>query len=715
MSGWGICEYICRGKNEKYKFLLAPIIGIIPLSTVPIFLSFFWINTSSSAWITFIAFAFISLYHFIKNPSSLNKTNYHSLFLFFFIILAACPSLAVIWKAGFLTSTLQSYSSYVIYPANYFLQNPIKEMVQLDYDKPITNMLYEVLGNNEYFGFFFILAAMSSILSISPYKLYLVLCGIMGSFVPICTFIACKEGFKLEKKIALFISFLISINISYFFWPLIGHLPFVTGTLYLILALGFIPSMFKCQNRHDFIFYALILSGLVSNYYILCPYLLGSAIFYVLINLKTFQKNKDAFKKIGAISLLTVLLNPFPWIFIIFRSRELASVTSKFTKNIPRYPYVQELFGFGQHFSMKYDGSFKNNLILLTATILIVFVLAGLYERYKSRNILFLSVFSFIFSLGVYFFAIDFTYQFYKNSIIGVFMLISAIAIGGNFLYKKLNYTLIKISVIAVLLVFIMLNLNTYIKIAIKSSHPIVSKAHINLENISNVISDDKIILVNSRNPTEEAWLSFFLKDNKIKLKGSLEPWGFWIFSPLSGKPNFNFFYDYKIDKIDYTLSHKLPYKNDIVETDYGEIVYKNEDYILSKNIPDPFLLRGWYNIERDKKDFFRWTQKESVVLFNKPDINNPVLHIKGTIPAVYEKPIEITIKINDKLIGKLSSDASLNINKQYLLKENLLKESNNILSLIVSDTFSPNEIWESADLRRLGARIKKIEFIAKE
>ena len=249
LSGWCICEKICKGKNEKYKFLLAPIIGIIPLSTGPIFLSYFGINTSLSAWITFIPLAFTSLYYFLKYPSSLKTINYHFLFLFLFIILAACPSFVVIWKAGFLTSTLQSYSSYVIYPANFLLQNPIQETFKLDFEKPITNMLFEVLDNNEYFGFFFILAAISSILNITSYKLYLVLCGIIGSFIPVCVYISFDKSFKLEKKFSLIISFLISINISYFLWPLIAQLPIVLGINYIWISLGYIPSMFTCQDR----------------------------------------------------------------------------------------------------------------------------------------------------------------------------------------------------------------------------------------------------------------------------------------------------------------------------------------------------------------------------------------------------------------------------------------------------------------------------------
>ena len=289
-------------------------------------------------------------------------------------------------------------------------------------------------------------------------------------------------------------------------------------------------------------------------------------------------------------------------------------------------------------------------------------------------------------------------------------MMISAFVIGGKFLYKKINFKSIKISIMGVLLVFILFNVRAYINVALKSTHPIVTQEYIDLENISNIIPGDKLVLVNSRNPTEEVWISYFLRDSKVKLKGVLEPWGFWIFSHYSGKPNFNFFYDYKKDNIDYTLSHELKNKSDIVDADYGEIVYENEDYFLSKNIPDPFLLRGWYDAEKDNNGLYRWTQKECSVIFDKP-VKDSALYIKGTVPEVYNEPVEISIILNGKVIEKFRSGPS-EISKRYLLNLDSLKEFKNELSIVLNKSFIPNQVWNVADLRELGVMMRKIEII---
>lgn len=711
ITGWGLCEYICKGKSSKYKFLLTPIIGIIPLSTIPMYFSFMGVKTSTSAWITLVIFASFSLYNFIKHPSTLKKIDCQSPLLFLFAILAALPSFVVILKAGYLTSTLQSYPTYIIYLAEHYSHSPVGETVLLNFDKPVTNMLFESEEITPCIGYLFFIAAISSILGILPYKLYLILSGIAGSFIPISVFIACFEGFKLEKKSALLISFLISINITYFFWPIIGHFPFVAGIVYLILVLGFLPDILNCEKKVDYIFYSLVVAGIMSMYFQLIPYVIGVALLYICSHIKIPHSALKSMKNIIGISLITFVITPFIFIFLGFRSIEFTTITSKFTKNIPRPPYIEELLGFGQHFSVRHDGSLKYYLTLLVVIILLSFISTGLYDRFKKRDILFLSIFGFIFILGSYFYLIGFTYHFYKNSIIAVFMTSSALVIGASRFYKKASFMFIKASVVITLLVLIMFNINTYSQVSLFSSHPIVTKALMDLESISNIIPDNERILINSRNPTEEVWMSYFLKNNKIKLKGSLEPWGFWIFSPFSGKPNFSFFYDHSNDYIDYTLSPKQTYKDDIVGPDYGEIVFENEEYILSKNVPNPFLLSGWYDIERENNKKHRWTQNKSFVLFNSPNIGSS-LHIKGTIPDVYDKLIEVKIDLNGKLVDKFSSDESFNFNKQYSLNKYPLKKTNNLLSIAISKTFSPNEIWDSTDLRMLGVKIHSIEIL---
>lgn len=711
LSGWGICRYICKGKNEKYKFVLSPIIGMIPLSLVPMYFSFLGVKTLVSGWVTVVFFTSLSLYYLIKYPPNLKK-ELPSFFLFLLVIIGVLPSFVLILNAGYLTTTLQSYPVFIVNVADYLIHNSVFETVNLDFDKPFTNMFNERQKLKPFAGYFFLISTISAIFNIPPYKLYLVLSGIAGSFVPISVFIACKEGFKLEKRISLLISFLISINISYFFWPIIGHFPYISGIVYLILVLGFMPDMFQCKKKVDFILYSLIMAGMMSMYFQVAPYVIGVALFYILLRKKRIPNILELIKNAGIISILTFVITPPIFIFLVRFGAEFTAITSQFKTNIPRYPYIEELLGFGLHFTMRHDGSLKHYLMLLLSIILLFFVCGGLYSCFKKRNMLFLSVFAFIFTLGVYFSLTGFLYHFYKNSIIGVFVLVSFLVMGADFIYQNTKLTLLKRTVVIIMLIFILFNLKTYKEVALNSSHPIVTRSYIDLENISNVIPGDKLVLVNSRNPTEEVWLSYFLKDSRIKLKGVIEPWGFWIYSPFSGKPDFNFFYDYKEDNIDFTLSHNLMREGDIVDTDYGEIIYKNEAYFLSKNTPNPYLYKGWHNVEKDREGVYRWTMKNSVVLFDKPNYE-AVLLLEGSIPAVYNKPVKMVIKINDKPADILFLKSSSNFRKQYSLSKFVLNESYNELSISLDKTFTPSELWDSTDLRRLGIRIKKIEFIA--
>jgi hypothetical protein len=712
ITGWGICVHICKGKNDQYKFFLAPVLGMLPLSIIPIYFSIFGVETSITGWVTFVLFSCFSIYSLIKTPPTLKKIKWEYFVLLLLVLLAATPSFIIILRAGYLTSTLQSYSAFTTIPADYFIHNSVSQKVLIDFDRPITKLLADVIDHKEYFGFFFVIAAIASITSIPPYKLHLVLSAIIGSFIPISAFIASKEGFNIKNKQALFISLLISINFSYFVWPVIGQMPIIAGIVYLILVLGFIPSMLHCKRGVDYILYSAFVAGILATYPILICYAFGIFAFYSLYYIRSSHTKLLPFINILKLGLATFIINPFTFIFFGLHGMDIIATTSKFTKNIPRYPYLEELLGFGQHFAIIHDGSIQSYLTLVIILLAVLFVCAGCYNRFRGRDHLFICTFTFIFILGCFFYIIDFTYHFYKNAIIGVYALIFSLVTGASWIYRKTRYRSLKMLISAMFAVFIVLNINTLINYSL-ASHRLINKSLINIEGLSAIIPTGSRILVDSHDPTEEAWISYFLRDNKIKLRGSIEPWGFWILSPFSGKPDFNFFYDPNKDTIDYTLSSRPLSRTDIIETEYGKIIYRSDPYILSKDIPSPYLVMGWYHVEGGKDAPLRWTDRQSSVLFAKP-AQDSLLQLKGTIPAVYTEPLEVSVYMNANLIDRFSSEPS-SFNKRYLLSKGAFKGAHNLLSLVLDNSFCPNEAGNSSDLRRLGIMVTSIALFPAE
>jgi hypothetical protein len=289
--------------------------------------------------------------------------------------------------------------------------------------------------------------------------------------------------------------------------------------------------------------------------------------------------------------------------------------------------------------------------------------------------------------------------------VVGVFVLVTALALGGSFLYEKKSTKFVKLSVAVLFIVYAALNIKTYMGILLRNDI-VISQSMMDLENMKNIVPGDKRILIDSQTPTEEAWISYFLQNNKIRLKGILEPWGWWILGPFTGKPNANFFFDYTKDEIDYTLSSNT---TDIVKANLGEIVYKNNEFILSKNFPGLYLHSGWHGLERMEQFLFRWTKKESVFLFSSPESDSR-MHIKGIVPEVYQEPLEISFFINEKLIEKFSTGPG-NFEKQYILDMPLQKKRPNSFAIVLSDTFCPDKLWRSGDSRDLGIMVNSIEI----
>ena len=242
-------------------------------------------------------------------------------------------------------------------------------------------------------------------------------------------------------------------------------------------------------------------------------------------------------------------------------------------------------------------------------------------------------------------------------------------------------------------------------------NQPMIDPPLSGLYKLTREVEEDQRILVLSDNPTEEAWISYFLQGNKIKLSGAVEPWGYWEMAPYTGQPNANYFYDPQEDVIDFTLTRKIPDRPDIVRTQPGDKVDQNERYVLSKNIPDMALLRGWHGPVIDEEGPYRWTDQESSFLFNRPQTDS-ALRIQGIVPDIYSEPTIISIYLNDILVDKFRSGPGP-INKLYSLKYYALKDFGNIVTIRLNQSFVPNARWGTPDLRRLGIGIRKIELIS--
>jgi len=708
LSGWGLAVSVCQGVCARYRLALSPLLAIIPLSIIPVYANLAGLPVSIGGWAAFLICASYTVFQVIRNKINPLKDSDCPPWLILIWVLAAFPTMRVLAETGFITSSYQSYGAFVSFPADYFLDHSWHDKVSPDFDKPVTQMLSQIFEYNELFPYFFLLSAFAAIFGVPAFKIYLAVSAVLGAFLPIAAYASCRVGFEFDKKSALLVALLAAINVSYFNWPLIGQLPQILGMMFYILGLGFLKIALETDKKIDLAFYSFIIAGFLTMYGFMLVHLLGAAGFYGVLKFRAnFKQWNIAIKNSLIILGLACLITPITIWWIAAYAGEYAKVTSTFTQNIPRVAYIEELFGFGPHFSLNSHGSLQGKAIRLTGWLWSLLALAGLYVSIKKKETLILADIGFMALLASYFFIIDYRYHFYKHSVVAVFPLILTVVIGGIWAIRSLSHKAIQGVIIGVLLTGFFWNLKTYVQGSNPARHPIIGADTMALENID--FSSDSKILVHSDTPTDEAWLSYFLRDKKIKLTGKVEPWGFWILSPFTGQPDSNYFFDPLKDSISATLSNKNIVSEDILDTQYGDTIYENEAYKLTRGLPHLFLLDGWYGLEKDQGRLFRWMEKDGLILFNKPD--QPIkLIVQGEIPKIFNNKLSAAIYLNGEKLG-LFGGKSGKFHNIYPIDHSALKQHGNLLSLRLDRTFTPSEIGESSDQRKLGIRIEKIQF----
>jgi hypothetical protein len=708
VSGWGLAVSVCRGVCARYLWALSPMIAIIPLSLIPMYASLAGLPVAMGGWIALLMCGSWTVSQINRNRTNPFKNSDCPPWLVLIWVLAAFPTMRVLAETGFITSSFQSYGAFVSFPADYFLDHSWHDKVLPNFEKPASQMVSQIFEYNELFPYFFLLSAFAALLGLPAFKIYLAVSAVLGAFLPIAAYASCRVGFEFDRKSALLVAVLTAINVSYFNWPLIGQLPQILGMTFYILGLGFLKIVLETDKKIDLAFYSFIIAGFLTMYGFMLIHLLGAAGFYGILRFRaSFKLWKVAIINSLIILGFACLITPVTIWWIAQYVGEYAKVTSTFTQNIPRVAYIPELLGFGPHFTLNSDGSFESKVIRITGWLWVLLALAGVYLSIKKKESLILADIAFMALLASYFFVIDYRYHFYKHSVVAVFPLILTVVIGGTWAIRSLNHKVARVILFGILLTGFFWNVKTYVQESNPSRHPIIGPDIIALETID--LPADSKILVHSHTPTDEAWLSYFLRDKNIKLTGKVEPWGFWILSPFTGQPDFNYFFDPLKDPINATLSNKTVNEKDILDTRFGDTLYENETYALTNGLPHLFLLRGWHGLEKDSEGLFRWMKQNGQILFNKLD-GPTELKLKGKIPKIFKNELNASLYINGNKLGQFG-DQSGEFQNTFPLDDSLLKLKGNLLSIRLDKTFIPSEIWESGDHRKLGIKIKKVEL----
>ncbi len=716
--GWGLSCSLLDDRFDAYRWFLAPCAGMVALAIVPIYFSVVGMPVDPCGWLVSAFFCCWSVAALVRRPQHLKIPAGHlgnHLLLTGCMAVCLAPAWILLLKTGYPTSTHTSYGAFATMPADYFIHHAFCRPVMVDRFRPITNLLSQVVNNKEYFGYTFLLACSAFLLHLKAYQVYLLLTAVVGSFLPPAVFLLCQHGFDMTRRQASIAAVLSALNITYLRWPVGGQLPITAGLLFLFLALAVMPWALTEDDHRRHWQCAFWTGATLSMYSVLLPYWLGPLLLYSaaapLVLAERSHWWRGAVRRAAIVGLLTVLINPFTFVFLGLHVLDVLHTTSHYTHNVPGWIRPAELLGLVQHFQFRLAAAPVRVVLFLLACGVMLMAILGCVKQWQRRSAFFFCFTATVVALALRFYLTDFVYHFYKNAVVGTVLLVAALAVGLDRLQQS-RRGLLRASARLLALGMVIAEVNT----AYSSVHwriPVVTRAMAGTESMTRSLPAKSVFLVQSSDPTEEAWLSYFLRDRRIRLNGSLEPWGFWILSPFTGEPKREFFYDPQRDRIDYTLSHVGASGSDIVSVDSRRRVCANNRYLLSRGIPNPYLYRGWYPVEGTGPDVYRWTKPRAEMLF-WGDKGGSVVTLSGSGAPLPQASSLVKIALNGYPVDEFGAPStgfrhSLAVDGKWLIG------GANRLQVRVTPAFVPIEWGIGRDTRRLGILLKSVQVRAAE
>lgn len=723
LIGFGLTQLFLPSSLKKYSFWLTPWFGVFYLIFTLVISSLIGLSVKQvSPFIILIALILDVITLFQKKIWMYFELKTESIIALFIGISIIFNTSPLIRRERFLTSLSLGNNDIIAYvtSADYLLNNSIISV----FNTPVPETISNLLGGFYRFGPPIILSFFINLFKLDAYQFFYLFQAILFALTLPLLYIFLKiiyEKTNIFSLIFLFITFVFNANLLYILYhDFFGQTIFWSIQMFLLIFL-FSYLYENSENKIKLTKFDYILGIAVAVFYYTyhepAAFMFAPLIFFTAISFLRRKNFTDYIIKFIKIGLIAVLSGWFSIVYSMVFDFKLA-----FNAN-PNQPIGWELFRAKIPFANPFEAmgfysihSFPPipNIIAIILSILTVVII--IFGVIKSNKKLLISSYLIVFAFFCYWLGIYhpnfFVYNRALTYVLPVWLVVFTIGIAD--LLNRFNRSLILKVIICILIggeIFSAIKLNKKFIGGLSVERSFVSLRDLKKINITEPVYVEGFI--NESVPLwKENWLGYFVYTKNISVVPTLF--------------NLNEYENKVPDNGLLLLSKATPWVRpsyivlrDVVwSNDYFQLghICNSDDCLLQspKNLStisigkndyeDSLLISGWEKIDGES----RWANaKESTLRLIVKNNNFSKIIIEA---MAFKEPEELTVYVNDVLIGKINVKASW---ETYSLPVNFpLNVGVHKIKFVYSHGYRPMDVIPgNLDARTLYVNFKEIKL----
>jgi hypothetical protein len=680
--------------------ILSPLMGVATIVALSYYVSRVGMSMDQAKWgMIALGVGTLVVTMVIRKPAS-NRHRRENLGLSLLTVVMLLGALLPLWDFGRPSSVQNTYASYVVAMSEYWRSHSLQEVPALNLYQPLDYLVRERILHHYVDAPPFLNAFVATTFNLNSYETYTILSALLLAMLPATLYWVARTAFCMSAWASGLAASLVLFNITYHRWSFQGQLTFISGLLFLILALGAGVGVFEQKGR--IVFGTFTLATLLAVYPALFPYALAPLICYgcLLLWQKTLSLRALGLTLLEVLGLL-IMINPVMMYYLAVSGISAAAQMREDWRNIPGYPTIAELLGLLPHFSAEGGGSLLRSLAFGFVLAIVGTIGYGLYRAWKEGRWLILATVT-LYLIGALVIAvlIDYAYGYYKHSVVTLFAILLAFAYGLEGLCHNGNPWRRIIPTLGGV-IFLGFHLLAF-KATFALEKPVFVPPQLaSVGNVPQLIQNRDTVYIDEEVMSLQLWTSYFLWGIPLSVPPAYEPWGWWGFSSVFGRGEPVRFYH---PQVSYTLS-----KWDEIIRPRPEPIWCNSTYSLLPGPPALVVSRGWHRLEEGTRAS-RWMAEEGTLHILAQEAVRKSVRIKMIfVPIV--APLMLEVFLGDEWLGSsIAEDTSSPVT--FLTRPFSPPEGATLTIRSSQGCFEPSRLFGSLDHRCLSAKFLEVSLI---
>jgi hypothetical protein len=679
---------------------LSPLLGVAAIVALSYYVSLLGLSMTRAKWGILALGVGTTVAAMVIRKSAVQPRRRESVWLILLTVVMLLVALLPLWDFGRPSSVQNTYASFFVAMSKYWQSHSLHEQPALDPYQPLDYLVRERILHHYVDAPPFLNALIASIFDVDSYETYGILTALLLAMLPATLYWVARTAFGMSSWSSGLGASLVLFNITYHRWSFQGQLTFISGLLFLILAIGAGAVVFEKRGR--VVFGALSLSTLLALYPALFPYALAPLICYgcLLLWQKTLSLRALGLTLLKVLGLL-IVINPVIMYYLAVSGISAAAQMREDWRNIPSYPAITELLGLLPHFSTENGGSPLKSLAFGFVPAIVGTLGYGLYRAWKEGRWLILATITpYLFGTLVIAVLIDYAYGYYKHGVVTLFVLLLTFAYGLEGLCSKGGYWRRVIPVLGGG-IFLCLNFLAFQATFALEKPIFVPSKLASVGEVKRLIRNGEIVFIDAEEMSLQLWTSYFLWGIPLSVLPTYEPGGWWGFSSVFGRGDPLRFYH---PQVTYTLT-----KRDEVIRPRPEPIWYNAAYFLHSGPPVLSVSQGWHGLEGGPPAS-RWMAQEGTLRLLRHDGLRKSVRIRMTlVPIVAPLTLEV-------FWGEVQPEAFIADDTSrpatFLTRKFSLHQGATLTIRSPAGCFEPSRLFGSPDHRCLSAKFLEVSLI---